>query len=120
MSVDLFCGSRASREMLQNVFPSLSPKCRTTFAIRGQLRDCCHESLRIFRFNHDSGAGFFDNLPRLTVDAKYHRTGAGHEFQHLGWNHGFEDVGLLQKNETSIRGRDEGGNYFVELQVKED
>jgi hypothetical protein len=107
-----------AREVPQNVFPSLSTPRKTQFAIGGEPVDCVYELRDIFRLDEDAGAGFFEDLSRLTIHAKNHWAGTGHELQHLGRDDSFEDVSLFQENQAGVGCRNEGRDFFSGLLVE--
>ncbi len=82
------------------------------------MADGCGQRFRILWFDHEAGFGFFDDLARLTIYSQDYRPGARHELEHLGRNHGFEDVSLFQKNKAGVGSRDEGGDVLAGLLVE--
>src|SRR5271165_1984770 len=106
--------------MLQDVFPSVSTQRQPEFAILVQLANRLRERVCILRFDDQARACAFYDLARLAIYAQNHGPGARHEFEHLGRNYSFEDVGFLEQYKAGVRRRDERGNFFAGLLVEEE
>jgi len=83
-----------------------------------ELGDGCGEGIGVLRFDRETGAGIFKDLPCLTFHTQNHGARARHIFEHFSRNDRLEHIGFLQQDEANVGSRYKRRDLLARLLIE--